>query len=93
VLCAHSLLALLSFFQPDNNNNITSAADDARVVDPRCCRVIGAISAEQVYAEEQASRGIVTFCEKVDRMLGGGIPARAITEFCGVPGVGKTQLG
>uniref|UniRef100_A0A7S1SLP5 DNA repair protein RAD51 homolog 3 n=2 Tax=Tetraselmis chuii TaxID=63592 RepID=A0A7S1SLP5_9CHLO len=55
--------------------------------------IAGAISAEQVYAEEQASRGIVTFCEKVDRMLGGGIPARAITEFCGVPGVGKTQLG
>ena len=26
-------------------------------------------------------------------MLGGGIPLGKITEFCGVPGIGKIQLG
>ena len=36
---------------------------------------------------------IVTFCSAIDSMLGGGIPRGKITEFCGVPGVGKTQLG
>jgi len=55
--------------------------------------IAGAISAEQVYAEEAVARSIVTFCEAIDGMLGGGVPTRAITEFCGVPGVGKTQLG
>ena len=26
-------------------------------------------------------------------MLGGGVPVGKITEFCGAPGVGKTQIG
>ncbi|XP_046400883.1 DNA repair protein RAD51 homolog 3-like isoform X2 [Ischnura elegans] len=37
-------------------------------------------------------RSIVTFCEEVDNTLGGGIPLRRITEFCGAPGTGKTQF-
>jgi len=36
---------------------------------------------------------IVTFNADLDRMLGGGIPTHQITEFYGVPGIGKTQLG
>lgn len=35
---------------------------------------------------------IITFCEKMDDMLGGGVPLHKITEFCGVPGIGKTQI-
>jgi RAD51-like protein 2 len=26
-------------------------------------------------------------------MLGGGVPIGKLTEFCGVPGIGKTQMG
>lgn len=26
-------------------------------------------------------------------MLGGGVPTGAVTEFCGAPGLGKTQIG
>ena len=26
-------------------------------------------------------------------MLGGGVPVGKITEFCGAPGIGKTQIG
>ena len=43
--------------------------------------------------QEQSSGSIVTFCEKFDDMLGGGVPVGKITEFCGAPGIGKTQIG
>jgi RAD51-like protein 2 len=39
------------------------------------------------------SRPIITFCKSLDTVLGGGVPIGQITEFCGVPGIGKTQLG
>jgi len=35
---------------------------------------------------------IITFCRSVDKLMGGGVPLGAITEFVGAPGVGKTQL-
>lgn len=35
---------------------------------------------------------IVSFCESMDNLLGGGIPLRAITEISGTPGIGKTQM-
>ena len=35
---------------------------------------------------------IITFCKPLDSILGGGIPLGEVTEICGVPGVGKTQL-
>ena len=36
---------------------------------------------------------IITFCGEIDEMLGGGVPCGEVTEFCGVPGIGKTQIG
>ncbi len=36
---------------------------------------------------------IITFCGEIDAMLGGGVPIGEVTEFCGVPGIGKTQIG
>jgi RAD51-like protein 2 len=36
---------------------------------------------------------IITFCGEIDEMLGGGVPVGEVTEFCGVPGIGKTQIG
>lgn len=36
---------------------------------------------------------IVTFCSSLDAILGGGVPIGKVTEFCGLPGVGKTQIG
>eukprot|EP00951_Prasinocladus_malaysianus_P022279 scaffold186168_cov36-Prasinocladus_malaysianus.AAC.1 len=53
----------------------------------------GAKSAQQVYQEESEARPIVTFCPELDEALGGGVYTRQILEICGVPGVGKTQLG
>ena len=41
---------------------------------------------------EEMQGHIVTFSAKIDGMLGGGVPVGKITEFCGAPGVGKTQM-
>uniref|UniRef100_A0A8C5LTF9 DNA repair protein RAD51 homolog 3 n=1 Tax=Leptobrachium leishanense TaxID=445787 RepID=A0A8C5LTF9_9ANUR len=42
--------------------------------------------------QEQAQGFIITFCSAVDDLLGGGIHLNKVTEICGPPGVGKTQL-
>ncbi|EGC32854.1 hypothetical protein DICPUDRAFT_18874, partial [Dictyostelium purpureum] len=35
---------------------------------------------------------IITFCKEIDQILNGGVPLKKLTEFCGVPGIGKTQM-
>ncbi|KAL3148107.1 DNA repair protein rad51c [Trebouxia sp. C0009 RCD-2024] len=55
--------------------------------------LLGAKSAHELYEKELAARKIITFCGDLDGMLGGGVATGQITEFCGVPAVGKTQLG
>lgn len=50
-------------------------------------------SALDLLKEEQLHGGhIVTFCARVDEMLGGGVSLGKVTEFCGGPGLGKTQI-
>jgi RAD51-like protein 2 len=39
-----------------------------------------------------ATRQIVSFCQPIDRLLGGGLPLSELTEIVGLPGSGKTQL-
>lgn len=41
---------------------------------------------------DKTHQTIVTFCEALDQMLGGGVATGEITEFCGCPGAGKTQI-
>ncbi|KAL5016132.1 hypothetical protein ScPMuIL_005721 [Solemya velum] len=50
------------------------------------------VSALDILHLENASPYIITFSEQVDSMLGGGVPLRKVTEFCGSPGIGKTQM-
>ena len=50
-------------------------------------------SAWELLQQEQSLPSIVTFCAKLDEMLGGGIALRKVTEICGAPGIGKTQMG
>lgn len=45
-----------------------------------------------MYTRGKSRRSIITFCSKLDKLLGGGVPLGEVTEFCGVPGVGKTQM-
>lgn len=47
---------------------------------------------ELLQKEEEELRTIVTFSSQLDAALGGGVPVGRMTEVCGVPGVGKTQL-
>eukprot|EP00057_Strongylocentrotus_purpuratus_P003078 XP_003725868.1 PREDICTED: DNA repair protein RAD51 homolog 3 isoform X1 [Strongylocentrotus purpuratus] len=48
-------------------------------------------TAFEMLQKEQSLPPIITFCEELDEMLGGGVPMCKITEICGAPGVGKTQ--
>ena len=54
---------------------------------------LGGVSAQALYAKESSARRIITFCSDLDAILGGGVAQGQVTEFCGVPGVGKTQIG
>ncbi|XP_053563357.1 DNA repair protein RAD51 homolog 3 isoform X2 [Bombina bombina] len=47
-------------------------------------------TALELLAKDQGN--IISFCSTLDEILGGGVPLTKITEICGVPGVGKTQL-
>ena len=51
-----------------------------------------ATTALEVLKREQEQTAIVTFCAGIDDMLGGGVQTGKITEFCGAPGIGKTQM-
>ncbi|XRB02549.1 DNA repair protein RAD51 [Pycnococcus provasolii] len=54
--------------------------------------LLGAQSALQMLEREETRRHVVTFCRTLDDVLGGGVALGEVTEVCGVPGVGKTQL-
>lgn len=53
----------------------------------------GVYSARQILERENETPKIMTFSPDLDAILGKGIAVGQITEFCGVPGIGKTQLG
>jgi hypothetical protein len=40
------------------------------------------VTASELLKQEKKILPIVTMCEELDRMLGGGIPLGKITEFC-----------
>jgi RAD51-like protein 2 len=50
-------------------------------------------SALELLKKETQLPPIVTCNEAIDKMLGGGVPLGKMTEFCGIPGIGKTQVG
>ncbi|GBG62172.1 hypothetical protein CBR_g29371 [Chara braunii] len=53
----------------------------------------GAQTAFEILQQERAQTMISTMCEEFDTLLAGGICPKAVTEICGMPGIGKTQLG
>jgi len=50
-------------------------------------------SALNLLREKRSHKPIFTLNEAFDNMLGGGVARGEVIEFCGVPGMGKTQLG
>jgi len=55
--------------------------------------VVSGQTALDLIVSSSRDRPIISFCRELDMALGGGIPCGQITELCGVPGIGKTQLG
>ncbi|GFT72629.1 DNA repair protein RAD51 homolog 3 [Nephila pilipes] len=53
---------------------------------------LASCSALDVLKDEKSSSSITTFCKSLDSLLNGGIPPKKITELCGCPGAGKTQM-
>eukprot|EP00238_Polyblepharides_amylifera_P008740 CAMPEP_0196575850 /NCGR_PEP_ID=MMETSP1081-20130531/5236_1 /TAXON_ID=36882 /ORGANISM="Pyramimonas amylifera, Strain CCMP720" /LENGTH=355 /DNA_ID=CAMNT_0041894269 /DNA_START=470 /DNA_END=1537 /DNA_ORIENTATION=+ len=53
----------------------------------------GARSASELLRMEQTRRSVAMLCPELDQLLGGGVSPGEVTEFCGVPGIGKTQVG
>ncbi|XP_073521468.1 DNA repair protein RAD51 homolog 3 isoform X3 [Phyllobates terribilis] len=49
-------------------------------------------TALELLEQEQAQASIITFCSALDDILGGGVPLTKVTDICGPPGIGKTQL-
>ncbi|CAI5933890.1 unnamed protein product [Closterium sp. NIES-65] len=57
------------------------------------CIRAGARSAWELLEAERGRGRVQTMCAELDAMLGGGVALQELTELCGPPGVGKTQLG
>ena len=49
-------------------------------------------SALDLLKEERETAKLVTFVHELDELLGGGVHLKQLTEFAGMPGIGKTQL-
>ena len=75
---------------PDEALAIVAAAQRANTDEDA---VPTGVSAVDLLRREAALPLLHTGCAGLDALLGGGIPAGKLTEFCGAPGVGKTQLG
>ena len=50
------------------------------------------LTAKDLVERAVALRPIITYSRSMDLMLGGGVCIGQLTEFCGPPGVGKTQI-
>ncbi|KAF5288559.1 hypothetical protein FQR65_LT12012 [Abscondita terminalis] len=59
---------------------------------PNLMETLKAKTALEVFEEECRLGYLCTFVDSLDHILKGGIPLGQITEFCGEPGSGKTQL-
>jgi RAD51-like protein 2 len=65
--------------------------DDARELTQQSLP-FGVSAWDLLEAARRRTAWIPTFSQSVDELLGGGIPVGTVTEVCGLPGAGKTQL-
>ena len=49
-------------------------------------------TAKDMIEKAIALKPIITYSQSMDSMMGGGVCIGQLTEFCGPPGVGKTQI-
>lgn len=87
-------LRIIQTVRSSNESSQSSSGKSTSNIDTTTTNFIpGSKNAYDLLQQEQSSGSIVTFCEQLDDMLGGGVPVGKITEFCGAPGIGKTQIG
>lgn len=84
-------LSVLKLIRGEPSEPSQSAGSKGSVSD--ATPVKGGISAMDIYRESQKHPKVITFCHEVDEMLGGGVAMGEVTELCGAPGIGKTQMG
>lgn len=83
-------LAAAGLSQEEAEEVLRQQRDDASPLQQRAA--VQNLTALDLLHQEETQGNIVTFCSKLDTVLGGGIPVGRTTEICGVPGIGKTQL-
>ena len=74
--------------QPNSSSSTSHPHHSTSTSHPR----VSGCSALELFQREQVEGSIVTFSAGIDRMLGGGVALGKVTEFCGAPGLGKTQI-
>lgn len=72
----------------------SSEAEDILIALREHCAKETLVPVRRLLAHEAAGdlRRIATFSRELDALLGGGVALGNLSEFCGAPGVGKTQL-
>jgi len=66
--------------------------DSHKPTDDSSSAATTAVTALDLLQTVRCQQPIVTFSEQLDTLLGGGVPLGKMTEFCGAPGTGKTQI-
>lgn len=65
----------------------------AAQIEPGYCLAGAQTALAVLQQQQQQTPGISLSASSLDSMLQGGVKPGTVTEFYGVPGVGKTQLG
>lgn len=79
------------FLSPELHIAPGEALEIFEVVRPTQTKVKGQ-SALSLLERGRGRGHVVSFCAAVDAVLGGGVEVGRVTEVCGEPGTGKTQL-
>lgn len=90
-------LKLCSDFFPEVQVSKEEALDIVQLVQKEAQKACNesnscGLTALDLLHDEQCQQSVITFCQQLDSILGGGVALSKITEFCGAPGVGKTQI-
>lgn len=82
------------FFLTETGLTPEEALDVLKIVFPEKEKKADVLScsAYDILTEEKNLLPISTSSSAIDNILGGGIPVSKVTELCGCPGTGKTQL-
>ncbi|KAI6648530.1 DNA repair protein RAD51-like protein 3-like isoform X1 [Oopsacas minuta] len=90
-------LHIIEEVRKQNRNNIQTelSSPELKSTDailPTNKTVSQSVSSLELFWREQEHTGITTGSKELDEMLGEGVPLGKMTEICGVPGIGKSQL-